>query len=110
MKKKIDYADEPQDGFELPDTGFEVLTSHMVSKKWKELSVTQDAYEKTQKDHKIQLTPKRGGARAGAGRKSSGHVRLQISISPATRKKIESIAKLKNITLSEAVEQLAAAV
>jgi hypothetical protein len=37
-------------------------------------------------------------------------VRLQISISPATRKKIESLAKLKNISLSQAVEQLAAAV
>jgi hypothetical protein len=37
-------------------------------------------------------------------------VRLQLSISPAKRKKIESIAKLKNVSLSEAVEQLAVAV
>jgi len=52
----------------------------------------------------------RGGARKGAGRRRSGHVRLQLSISPATRKKIEAIAKLKKISLSQAVEQLAAAV
>ncbi len=51
-----------------------------------------------------------GGFRVGAGRRSTGHVRLQLSISPAKRKKIESIAKLKNISLSEAVEQLAVAV
>ncbi|NDG72421.1 MAG: hypothetical protein EBY32_14240 [Proteobacteria bacterium] len=110
MKKKINYTDEPKDGLELPDTGFEVLTSSVASQKWPALSVTQDGYIKIQKGQKIQLTPKRGGTRAGAGRKSTGHVRLHLAISPATRKKIESIAKLKNITLSEAVEQLAAAV
>jgi hypothetical protein len=35
---------------------------------------------------------------------------LQLSISSATRQKIEAIAKLKRISLSQAVEQLAAAV
>jgi hypothetical protein len=109
MKKKIDYTDEPKDGLELPDTGFEVLTSSMASKKWKELSVAEGFYDKLQKGQKIQLKPKRGGLRVGAGRRRTGHVRLQLSISPATRRKIESIAKLKNITLSEAVEQLAGA-
>jgi len=37
-------------------------------------------------------------------------VLLLLSLSPATRKKIEAIAKLKNISLSQAVEHLAAAV
>ena len=109
MKKKINYTDEPNDGMELPEVGFEVLTSATASKKWKNLSVVQDSYDKFQKGQKIQLTPKRGGVRAGAGRKSTDHVRLQLSISPATRRKIESLAKLKNISLSKAVEELAAA-
>ena len=109
MKKKINYTDEPKDGMELPEVGFEVLTSAMASKKWKNLSVEQDSYVKFQKGQKIQLAPKRGGVRAGAGRKSTGHVRLQLSISPAARRKIESLAKLKNISLSKAVEELAAA-
>jgi hypothetical protein len=110
MKKKINYTDEPKDGLKLPEMGFEVLTSSTASNNWKELALAQDSYDKLQKGQKIQLTPKRGGIRVGAGRKSAGHVRLQLSISPATRRKIESIAKLKNISLSKAVEQLAASV
>lgn len=109
MKKKIKYTDEPKDGLELPESGYEVLSGKSISTKWNELSVSGEGYEKFQKGGKLQLTPKRGGVREGAGRKRSGHVRLQLSISPATRQKIEAIAKEKRITLSQAVEQLASA-
>ena len=105
MKKKINYTDEPKDGAELPESGYEVLNRSMVSQKWKELEFSGPSYDQLQKGEKIQLVPMRGGAR-----RRSGHVRLQLSISPATRKKIEAIAKLKKISLSQAVEQLAAAV
>ena len=110
MKKKIKYTNEPTDGLELPESGYEVLSGSSVSTKWNELSVSGEGYEKLQKGEKLQLTPKRGGVREGAGRKRSGHVRLQLSISSATRQKIEAIAKLKRISLSQAVKQLAAAV
>ena len=110
MKKKINYTDEPKDGAESPESGYEVLNRSMVSQKWKELEFSGPSYDQLQKGEKIQLVPMRGGARKGAGRRRSGHVRLQLSISPATRKKIEAIAKLKKISLSQAVEQLAAAV
>lgn len=110
MKMKIKYTDEPKDGLELPESAYEVLSSSIVSKKWKELSVSGEGYDKLQKGEKIQLVPMRGGSREGAGRKRTGHVRLQLSISPDTRKKIEAMAKLKNISLSQAVEQLAAEV
>lgn len=110
MKKKIKYTAEPKDGLELPNSGYEVMSALSVSAKWNELSVSGVGYEKLQKGAKLQLTPKRGGVRSGAGRRRSGHVRLQLSISPATRQKIETIAKLKNITLSQAVEQLASAI
>ncbi len=110
MKMKIKYTDEPKDGLELPESPYEVLSSSIVSKKWRELSVSGEGYDKLQKGEKIQLVPTRGGAREGAGRRRTGHVRLQLSISPATRKKIEAMAKINNITLSQAVEQLAAAV
>jgi len=108
MKKKINYADEPKDGLELPESGYDVISRSSVSKKWKELAFSGPDYERLEKDEKIQLVPARGGSRAGAGRKRTGHVRLQLSISPATRKKIEAIAKLKNISLSQAVEHIAA--
>ncbi len=110
MKKKINYTDEPKDGAELPESGYDVLSRSTVAKKWKELAFSGPSYDQVQKGEKIQLVPLRGGVREGAGRKRSGHVRLQLSISPATRKKIEAIAKLKKISLSQAVEQLAAAV
>lgn len=108
MKKKINYTEEPKDGLELPESGFEVLSGSSVSKKWKELTVLEKDYEKREKGSTLQLLPKRGGAREGAGRRRTGHVRLQLSVSAVTRKKIESIAKLKKISLSQAVEQLAA--
>jgi hypothetical protein len=110
MKKKIKYTDEPKDGLELPEAGYDVLSGSSASKNWKELSVSGEGYDKLRKGEKLQLIPKRGGIREGAGRRRTGHVRLQLSISPATRQKIESIAKLKKISLSQAVEQLAAAV
>ena len=110
MKMKIKYTDEPKDGLELPESAYEVLRSSTVSKKWCELAVSGEGYDKLLKGKKVQLVPTRGGAREGAGRRRTGHVRLQLSISPATRKKIEAMAKLNNITLSQAVEQLAAAV
>jgi hypothetical protein len=110
MKKKINYTDEPKDGAELPESGYEVVSRSTLAKQWKELAFYELGYDQLQKGEKIQLVPMRGGARKGAGRRRSGHVRLQLSISPATREKIEAIAKLKKISLSQAVEQLAAAV
>ena len=34
MKKKINYTDEPKDGAELPESGYEVVSRSMVSQKW----------------------------------------------------------------------------
>ncbi len=48
-----------------------------------------------------------GGARSGAGRKPAGHVRMQLVVSPQTRRRIEALAKREHLTLSGAVERLA---
>jgi hypothetical protein len=108
MNKKINYTAEPKDGLELPDEGFEVISSAKMSKKWKSLAVDGAEYEARVTAQKIQLKPKRGGSRLGAGRKPTGHVRLQLSVSSATRQKIEAIAKSRNVTMSQAVEEMAA--
>jgi len=92
---------------ELPEEGFQVLKPADVSRKWKSLSAERGVYDEVRKGGTVQLVPTRGGARAGAGRKPSGHVRLQLSVSPATRKKIEAFAKRRNLSLSQAVEQIA---
>ncbi len=59
---KIKYTDEPKDGLEFPESAYEVLSSSTVSKKWRELSVSGEGYDKLQKGEKIQLVPTRGGA------------------------------------------------
>lgn len=63
-------------------------------------------WERTETKGAVTLRPVRGGARAGAGRKSKGHVRMQLLVSPATRRKIEAVAKRRKLTLSEAVDQI----
>jgi hypothetical protein len=110
MKKKIAYTNEPQDGLELPENGFQVIPGALAAEKWKSLSTGEGDYEKQTSGRLVRMVPKRGGARSGAGRKPLGNVRMQLSISLETRKKIEGIAKRKQITLSRAVEELAAAI
>lgn len=51
--------------------------------------------------------PKRGGARAGAGRKPSGRVRLSLLVSPATRRRLKSYARSHSLSLGAAVERAA---
>lgn len=46
----------------------------------------------------------RGGVRKGAGRKPTGHVRMQICVSPATRNLIRKLARAQKMTLSAVVE------
>lgn len=47
-----------------------------------------------------------GGRRPGAGRKPVNHVRMQLSVKPAVRAKIEKFAMTNAFTLSEAVERM----
>jgi hypothetical protein len=87
MSKKIKYSDEPKDGLELPEAGYEILRPEAAEKAGVPM-------------------PKRGGARSGAGRKPVGHVRMQILILPQTRKRIEAVARREGVTLSKAVDRL----
>jgi len=48
---------------------------------------------------------RRGGARAGAGRKPRPHVRTTVLLAPAVRAKLERLAKREG-SLSAAVEKL----
>lgn len=51
----------------------------------------------------------RGGMRAGAGRKPSGHVRLSLNVSPRTKAALQRRAKKERKTLSAVIEELIAA-
>jgi len=107
MKKKIEYTDEPQDGLELPESGFEVVSrARQMAAGLAAPEVL--AYDRVEAGGHVVLAPRRGGRREGAGRKATGHVRMQLLVSPETRRKIESLAKRRKVTLSEAVEHMAA--
>ena len=67
MKKKINYTDEPKDGAELPESGYEVVSRSTIAKKWKELAFYELGYDQLQKGEKIQLVPMRGGSPQGSG-------------------------------------------
>ncbi len=47
--------------------------------------------------------PNWGGRRNGSGRKTNGHVRLQLSVPPQVRAEIERLARREGKTLSEMV-------
>ncbi len=48
----------------------------------------------------------RGGARAGAGRKPAGHVRVGLCLSPRAKAALERRAKKEHKTLSAVIEAL----
>lgn len=52
------------------------------------------------------LGPVHGGSRPGSGRKPLGHVRMQLSVKPEVRDKIQKFAETHAYTLSEAVERM----
>ena len=49
---------------------------------------------------------KRGGARKGAGRKSSGRVSIHVLLAPAAIKIMRKRSKAASITVGEYIEQL----
>ncbi|HEY5792198.1 MAG TPA: hypothetical protein VIS74_02805 [Chthoniobacterales bacterium] len=107
METRVNYTDEPKDGLELPASGFKVLT-RAEEKAWGlEPPAPGTEYERTEKDGVVRLAPKRGGARPGAGRKPTGHVRMHILVSKEARQKILRLAKKQKITISEAVDRMA---
>ena len=109
MNRKITYKNEPKDGLELPPSGFEVIPrARQRTAGLPPPDPPGTDYDVSATGDHVILTPQRGGRRKGAGRKSSGHVRMQLLVSPITRKKIEALAKRHKVTLSAAVEHMAA--
>jgi len=112
MKKRITYRDEPKDGMELPEEGsFGVLSSEQARViGLPAVNPPGTEYERTENAAgQVRLRATRGGRREGAGRKASGHVRMQLLVSPKTRKKIAALARRQRVSLSEAVERAVAA-
>lgn len=104
MKKRtvIEYTEEPTDaGWKFNPRAKPLDASALAA-----LGVAPPApgssYKRTERAGGVTVT--RGGKRPGAGRKPAGHVRIQLSVSVETRKKLEALAK-ETGSLSSAAEK-----
>lgn len=105
-RKAVKYAEEPDDDLMLPDDA-EILTR----KQEKELGIPSpeetggEDWERIVRGKKVILKPKRGGARPGAGRKSKGHLRMQVLVSKKAKEKIRRLAKKRGVSMSTVVSE-----
>jgi len=111
MKKKIiEYKEEPR------TTGwrFDPGTPPLDEVAQRALGVPEPAavgttYERVEKGGKVLVRPQRGGKRPGAGRKASGHVRLNLLVPAETKEQLRKLAERDHVTLSEAFRRKLAA-
>lgn len=103
--KDVIYTDEPEeDGWKFDETN--ILTREQARAAGiPDPNPPGTEYERMEKDGLVRLIPRQGGARPGAGRKPTDHVRMQILVKPETRRKIERLAKRRKVTLSTVVEE-----
>ena len=96
------------EALELDEDDAPLITPELLAKGKKTVyprPAVGSVYRETVKDGVVSYVATRGGRRAGAGRKPTGHVALRLNVSPAVRKRIESEAKKRHMTLSAVVEE-----
>ncbi|MDA0345979.1 MAG: hypothetical protein O3C43_05750 [Verrucomicrobia bacterium] len=102
--KQPKYTKEPRDGLELTDTA-QIMTRD--EEKALGLQPPEGTagleWERTEGKNQVTLKPRRGGKRPGAGRKSKGHVRMQVLVSKSTRDKISRLARNRGVSMSAVV-------
>jgi hypothetical protein len=111
MKKPtLEYKEEPRsEGWH-----FDPAAKPLAGKAQRLLGIPAPAavgtlYERTEKHGKVVVKPMRGGKRLGAGRKPSGHVRLNLLVPAETREQLKKLATRDHVTLSEAFRRTLAA-
>lgn len=107
QKRKAEkYEDEPFDELALPDDA-EILTRKQEAEHG--IPAPHDTagleWERAEHGKKVTLKPKRGGARPGAGRKSKGHLRMQVLVSKKAKDKIRRLAKERGVSMSAVVSE-----
>lgn len=105
-RKVVKYEEEPVDERTLPDDA-EILSreqeqAHGISAPSDTVGLE---WVRTERGKKITLKPKRGGARPGAGRKSKGHLRMQVLVSKKAKDKIRRLAEKRGVSMSAVVSE-----
>lgn len=107
-KQSIEYKEEPRDaGWRFnPAKGLHESAQRALGLPAAEPGTT---YEREEKAGKVLVKPLRGGKRPGAGRKASGHVRLNLMVPAETKEALRKLAERDQVTLSEAFRRKLAA-
>jgi hypothetical protein len=111
MKKKtIEYREEPRErGWNFDPDAKPLNEAAQRARGIPEPNTAGSAYERMEVSGKVLVKPLRGGKRPGAGRKSSGHVRLNLLVPAATKEELKKLAERDRVTLSEALRRKLAA-
>jgi len=111
MKKKIiEYREEPRDRGWKFDSGAKPLDeAAQRARGIPESNPAGSAYERLETGGKVIVKPRRCGKRPGSGRKSSGHVRLNLLVPPETKEELKKLAARDQVTMSEAFRRKLAA-
>ena len=111
MKKKIiEYTEEPRERGWRYDSALKPLSGEAQRVLGiPEPNAAGTAYEHSEMSGKVFVKPQRGGKRPGAGRKSSGHVRLNLLVPAETKEELKKLAERDRVTLSEAFRRKLAA-
>jgi hypothetical protein len=111
MKRKtIEYREEPGERGWKFDPGAKPLSpAAQRAQGIPEPNAGGSTYERSEIGGKVLVKPQRGGRRHGAGRKSSGHVRLNLLVPAETKEELKKLAERDRVTLSEAFRRKLAA-
>ncbi|MDP3851277.1 MAG: hypothetical protein Q8Q59_12285 [Luteolibacter sp.] len=111
MKKKIiEYREEPRAaGWKFAPGAEPLDEAAQRARGIPEANAPGTAYERLEASGKVLVKPRRGGKRPGAGRKSSGHVRLNLLVPAETKEELKKLAERDRVTLSEAFRRKLAA-
>jgi hypothetical protein len=111
MKKKtIEYREEPRErGWNFEPEAKALNKAAQRALGIPEPNPAGTAYERQETGGKVVVKPQRGGKRPGSGRKSSGHVRLNLLVPAETKEELKKLAERDRVTLSEAFRRKLAA-
>jgi hypothetical protein len=108
-KQSVEYKEEPRDAGWKFNPGAKPLDESAQRALGISVPAPGTAYERTEKAGKVMVKPLRGGKRPGAGRKASGHVRLNLTVPAETKEELRKLAERDQVTLSEALRRKLAA-
>jgi hypothetical protein len=105
MKKTQPKIEPPQ----FDEEGYQINMTSLNGEPLPDLSGESYRFDKSSPEWKV-VPIRKGGARAGAGRKPAGNVPLVVRLSPEIIAKVKARSKQEGVTISEVVARRLAGV